>query len=149
MRVRFEVAFPQPAEEVFPYLADPSTWPSWVPGIERRPAGDGPIATGARWDSIDKVGPLRIRFTDELVELEPGRRVVFTQSAPWNGRTELSCERRQGATLVRVSFDATPSGLLMPLRLLPDRLAARLWRSDFERLRTMLAGTGPVPAGSA
>jgi uncharacterized protein YndB with AHSA1/START domain len=150
VRIRFEVSFSQPVERVFPLLVDPSTWGSWSPAVvERRRIGEGPIAPGARWASIDKVGPFRIHFSDELVELEPDRRVVFRHSAPWDGRTEFACEERQGATLVRATFDARPGGLLAPLRLLPDSLASRVWKSDFERLEAVVTGTGPRPAGSA
>jgi uncharacterized protein YndB with AHSA1/START domain len=150
VRIRFEVSFSQPAERVFPYLADPSTWRSWSPAVvERRRIGEGPIVVGARWTSIDKVGPFRIQFTDELVEFEPDCRVVFRHSAPWNGQTAFVCERRQGATLVRAALDARPRGLLTPLRLLPDSLASRVWKSDFERLESVVTATGPMTAGSA
>jgi hypothetical protein len=41
--------------------------------------------------------------------------------------------------------DATPGGRLTPLRLMPDSLASRIWKSDFERLGTVLDGEGSHP----
>jgi mannose-6-phosphate isomerase-like protein (cupin superfamily) len=150
MRIDLECWYPAPVERVFPFLADASTWPEWSDGaVTRRRVGDGPIAPGRIWEAVDRLGPLRIRFHDELVELRPGRRAAWRHSAPWNGTTVFEVESRSGGTQVAAHFVARPSGSLQVLRLLPDALASRIWMADFEQLRSVLSDAdGPIPAGT-
>lgn len=130
-----------PVEGVFPYLADPTRWGEYISGVvERRQLTPGPPTVGTTWSSVDRIGPFRVRFTDELVALEPGRLVVFAQSAPWNSREETVCEADGRTTRVRIVFDGHPSGWLRLLDLMPDRMAAGAsYGQDFKRLEQLLA----------
>lgn len=148
MRIRFQVAYAASAERVFPYLVDASTWPRWSPpAIERRRIDSGPPRPGSRWASADRVGPMTVRFTDELVELDPDRRVVWRHTAPWNARTVMTCTPSATGTVVTADFTADPTGRLRPLRLIPGRLAIRIWRSDFMRLAAILESEGATSTG--
>ncbi|RPH35584.1 MAG: hypothetical protein EHM90_03945, partial [Chloroflexi bacterium] len=88
-RVTLDVVIGHPPERVFPYLADPERWPEFAPAVaSRRRIGDGSQTVGSRWAAVDRIGPFRIRFTDELGEVEPDARVAWLSSAPWNSRVE-------------------------------------------------------------
>jgi len=92
------------------------------------------------------IGPFPFRFTDELVELEPNRRVVWWSSAPWNARVEYACEADgDGATRIHATYQGDISG---SLRLLVGWLpaAATHWilAQDFRRLRRVLASDVPA-----
>ena len=139
MRIDFTISFAQPVEVVFPYLADPSTWGDYVPAVvERSLKTDGPIGPGSTWKSIDRVGPFRVEFTDELVELESDRRVRWRHSPPWNALTECLVEPTESGCDVSVHFEARLTGKLRWMDLMPDAMATRVLRADFERLRRLL-----------
>jgi uncharacterized protein YndB with AHSA1/START domain len=144
MRIDVKHTFAAPVEVVFPYLADPARWSEYIPGVEeRRQLTPGTAGPGTTWSSVDKLGPFRIHFTDELTALEPHRRIVFRQSAPWNSWEESVCEPQGDRTLVTVHFEAQPSGWLRLLDLMPDSMAARAsYGQDFQRLDRLLAKTG-------
>lgn len=148
--MRFDLAFrfDAPVERVFPYLAEPSRWHEWVAAVEeRRQVGDGPVGVGTTWRSVDRIGPMRIRFTDELVDLEANRRVAWRHSAPWNAVTEYVCEPETGGARLTVHFEGRLSGRLWLLDLLPDRLAARAVVRDLDRLRKILTADATAPDG--
>lgn len=145
MRIDFTLPFAQPPEVVFPYLADPSTWGDYISGaLERTLISDGPVGPGSRWRCLDKVGPLRVEYTDELLELEPDRRVRWRHGPPWNATTEALIEPTDGGSNVTVRFEGRLSGKLRWMDLVPDLLATRVFRRDYERLRTLL-GSGVLP----
>ena len=55
-----------PVEQVFDYLADPTRWHEFAPAVvSRRQIGDGQPGIGTRWTAVDRIGPMKIRFTDE------------------------------------------------------------------------------------
>jgi uncharacterized protein YndB with AHSA1/START domain len=140
MLIEFSFRFDQPVETLFPYLAEPSKWPEFVPNgvVERTRIGEGPVGPGTKWKAVDRVGPLRVEFTDELIELEPNRRVAWRHSAPWNASTVYDVVDDEGGSLVSVHFEGKLTGKLRWLDLVPDSLATRIFRGDFERLRALL-----------
>jgi len=145
MKIDFELAFAQPVEVVFPYVSDPSTYGAYVPAvIERTLTGDGPVGPGSVWRAVDKVGPLRIEFTEELVDIDAGRRVLWRHGSPWNASTECLVEPTQDGSVLTVHFTANFTGRLRWLDLLPNALAGRVFRADFERLRRLL-DSGALP----
>jgi uncharacterized protein YndB with AHSA1/START domain len=146
-RVEVHAAIDQPVERVFRYLADPLRWHEFAPAcVYRRQIGDEPPVVGTRWEATDMIGPFAFRFTDELVELEPNRRVVWWSSAPWNARVDYACEA-DGArgTWIHATYHGDISG---PLRMLVGWLPgwATHWilAQDFRRLRRVLARKIPA-----
>lgn len=142
MRTVFSVRYEHPVERVFPYLSEPEKWLEYVPAlIERTRLDDGPVQPGTVWKSADRVGPMTVEFTDELIDLDVDRRVKFKQSAPWNSLTEYTVQAEDGATVVNVRFEAIPSGKLWWLGLIPDRLASRIYKEAFDELGDVLDDT--------
>ena len=131
-----------PVERVSACLADPMRWHEFAPAcIYRRQIGDGPPGVGTRWEATDLIGPFPMRFTDELVELEPNRRVVWWSSAPWNARVEYACEPAgDGGTRIRATYDGDISGRLRILvGWIPASVTHWILAGDFRRLRRLLA----------
>lgn len=147
-RVEIAVRLDHPVDRVFAYLADPERWHEFAPAVAlRRRIGDGPPVVGARWTAIDRIGPFRVHFVDELVEHEPNRRVVWSSSAPWNARTEYACEPHGGGTRVRARYEGDIEGWLRLLGVVPARVMAKVLEQDFRRLRLRLAQRAhPTPA---
>jgi uncharacterized protein YndB with AHSA1/START domain len=146
MKIDFDVLYAQPTEVIFPYVADPSTYADYVPAVvERTLISDGPPGPGSVWRGVDKVGPIKFEWTEELVELEPGRRVLWRHGPPWNATTEVRVEPRDRGSILSVHFEGRLTGRIRWMELLPDALATRIFRADFERLRSLL-DSGALPA---
>jgi hypothetical protein len=140
-RVEVTATLDHPVERVFAYLADPLRWHAFAPAcIYRRQIGEGPPAIGTQWEATDLIGPFPMRFVDELVDLEPNRRVVWWSSAPWNARVEYACETDgEGGTLIRATYQGDISGSLRILvGWLPPRLTHWILAQDFRRLGGVL-----------
>jgi uncharacterized protein YndB with AHSA1/START domain len=148
MKIDIEVNMGHSVEALWPYLAEPERWVEWIPGlVERSRIDDGPMQPGSTWKSVDRVGPVRVEFTDKLVEIEPMRRVAFEQSAPWNGWGEYLLESiDETAALLSVRFEAQPTGAIRFLDWFPDALSAYIMKKDYARLDSLLdeleTGTG-------
>ena len=139
--VEVDARIAQPVERVFAYLADPLRWREFAPAcVYRRQIGDQPPSVGTRWMSTDRIGPFDFHFIDELAELEPGRRVVWLSSAPWNARVEYACESDGSGTRIHASYEGDVTGSLAVLVGWLPRFATRwILAQDFRRLARVLA----------
>jgi hypothetical protein len=62
-------------EEIFDYLLDPLNFPEWDDSVvSARREDPAPLAVGSRTAVFHRMGPLRMRTTEELIELNPPRR---------------------------------------------------------------------------
>ena len=139
-RVVLDVRMPHPPERVYPYLADPARWPDFAPAVEfRQRIGDGAPEVGSRWWAIDRIGPFRVRFADVLERIEPGRRVVWHSTTPWNSRVEYVCEADGRGTRVRARYEGDIAGWLGFTALLPGPVWRRILLRDFRGLTRVLA----------
>ena len=139
MKTVFTITYEHPIHKVFPYLAEPERWLEYVPAlIERTKIGDGPVGPGTKWRSIDRVGPLKVEFTDELVELEPNSRVVFRQSSPWNSLVEYRVEADGDRTVLHVHWEGKLEGKIWWLDLMPDSWATKVFMTEMKRIGDVL-----------
>lgn len=138
--VEVEATIGQPVEQVFAYLADPLRWRDFAPAcVFRRQIGDQPPAVGTRWMSTDRIGPFDFHFIDELAVLEPGRRVVWLSSAPWNARVEYICEPDGSGTRIHASYEGDVGGSLrLVVGWLPPFATRWILAQDFRRLARVL-----------
>jgi uncharacterized protein YndB with AHSA1/START domain len=140
-RVEVTATLDHPVERVFAYLADPMRWHDFAPAcIYRRQIGAEAPRVGTRWEATDLIGPFPMRFVDELLELEPNRRVAWWSSAPWNARVEYACEpTSEGGTQVRATYEGNISGsLCLLVGWLPGRVTWWILAQDFRRLGHVL-----------
>jgi hypothetical protein len=129
----------RPIEPVFAYLENPVRWPEFAPAVVmRRPLDPGPPVVGARWAAMDRIGPFRFRFTDELVAHEPPSRVVWDSSAPWNARVEYVCTPDVAGTRVHARYEGDLAGGLRALGAVPPALMGWILGRDFVRLERIL-----------
>lgn len=138
--VTVDATIDRPPAQVFAYLADPTSWPRFVPAVVlRRRIGSGPVRVGSRWQATDRIGPFRIHFTDELAVLERDRRVAWLSSAPWNARTEYVLRPAADGTRIRATYEGDVGGWLRLLAWLPGPIVALILAQDFRRLRSLMA----------
>jgi len=107
--------------------------------VLRRQIGEGPAGIGTKWAAIDRIGPFKVHFSDELVELDADRRVVWHSTAPWNSRVEYVCLPEPGGTRVLARYEGDVAGWLRLVALLPTAVLARILERDFKGLRARLA----------
>ena len=139
-RVEIEPRIDHPPERVFAYLANPSRWHEFAPAVMlRRQIGEGPPAVGTRWAAVDRIGPFKIHFTDELVVRDADRRVVWHSTAPWNSHVEYICVAEGEGTRVLARYEGDVAGWLRLVALLPTAILARILERDFTGLRARLA----------
>jgi carbon monoxide dehydrogenase subunit G len=78
IRVERTVTVDRPVDEVAKYLSDFRTTEQWDPHTARCEREDtGPLGVGSRFVNTQRIGPLRSKYTYEITEFEPGRRVVL------------------------------------------------------------------------
>jgi uncharacterized protein YndB with AHSA1/START domain len=151
-RVSLDARLSHPPARVFPYLADPARWPEFAPAVEFRQRIDGGLAEiGSRWWAVDRIwGPFKVRFADVLELIEPGHRVVWHSTSPWNSRVEYVCVADGGGTRVLADYEGDVAGWLRLVALLPTFVLRRILLRDFRGLsrvldaeeRTAAAGPG-------
>jgi hypothetical protein len=129
-----------PLDRVFGYLVDPLRWHEFAPAVVfRRQIGDQQSGIGARWMATDRIGVFDFHFVDELIDLEPNRRVVWRSSAPWNARVEYTCTPIASDTGIHARYEGDISGSLRLLAApVPPPLARWILAQDFRRLQRRL-----------
>jgi uncharacterized protein YndB with AHSA1/START domain len=145
-QVRLEAVIAHPPARVFPFLADPARWHEFAPAVvERVRMGTvGDPVVGARWAAVDRIGPFKIHFVDELVTLNTNELVVWDSTTPWNSRVEYRCIAEAGGTRILASYQGDVAGWLRLVALLPTPVLRRILLRDFHGLRRRLADPDSV-----
>ena len=139
---RFEhtVEIARAPEEVFAYLTDLRNLPEWQASlVEVRPEREGAVEVGTRFREVRSAMGRRVESAVEVTELEPPR--VFTvraTSGPLPFTVRHTLDGTDGATRLRVEAEGEPRGALRFAGPMVMRAAERQFRSDFERLKTVL-----------
>ena len=140
-RVVLDTFLPHPPDRVYPYLADPARWPQFAPAVEfRQRIGEGTADVGSRWWAVDRIGPFRVRFADILESAEPGRRVVWHSTSPWNSRVEYRCTPESAGTRVHAVYEGDIAGWLSLTAFLPGFAWRWILLRDFRGLTRVLNG---------
>jgi uncharacterized protein YndB with AHSA1/START domain len=121
-------------EQVFDVLNDGWTYPLWVVGASRmRDVDEDWPAQGSRLHHSFGVWPLLIDDSTEVLEIEPGRRLVL-EARGWpigKARVEITVEAAGDDSLVTITEDATGG----PAQLVPELL--RQPTIDFRNRETL------------
>jgi len=132
----------RPAEEVFDYVVDPSTFPEWQQGVVRGHMDSSPTHVGSRCTTVRSIGGRQREVTTEITEFDPPCRWADRGiEGPIRAIVEVTVEALPGATGSRatISVDFTGHGigrLLVPLLVRPQ--AAREMPSNMQRLKQRL-----------
>ena len=110
--VAVEALLPCSREVVASYAGDPSNAPQWYANIvsvswQTSP----PVAVGSRMDFEARFLGRRLNYTYEVVELEPGERLVMrTADGPFPMETTYTWVSVPDGTCMRLRNRGTPSG---------------------------------------
>ena len=139
--VEVEALIPFPREEVAAFAGDPTNAPEWYANIRsvqwRTPP---PVAVGSQMDFEARFLGRRLAYTYEVVELEPGRRLVMrTADGPFPMETTYIWEDRDGGTFMRLRNRGEPSGFAKVAAPMMARAMTGAMRKDLARLAERLA----------
>jgi uncharacterized protein YndB with AHSA1/START domain len=136
--IREHIEIERPREEVFRYVADFENLPEFcVTSASARKLTDGPVGRGTVFEQVFRMPVGKMRANVELVDFEPGVRLVYQGDA--GPRVRGTCEFTDagpGRTALAYTLELTAGGLLKPLF---SWLLARQTRQDLRKLREVLA----------
>jgi len=126
--------------EVAAYAGDPTNAPTWYVNITsvdwRTPP---PVAVGSRMDFVARFLGRRIAYTYEVVELDPGERLVMrTADGPFPMETTYTWEPFGDSTRMTLRNRGMPSGFSTMAGPLMERAMRRATTKDLARLKTIL-----------
>ena len=136
-----EVEIARPVDEVAQYAADPSRAPEWYENIRSVEwVTAPPLAVGSRTAFVASFLGRRLAYTYEVVEWEPGRRLVMrTAEGPFPMETTYEWEPRgEDRTLMTLRNRGEPSGFARMGAPMMARAMRRANRADLDRLKHLL-----------
>jgi uncharacterized membrane protein len=138
--VTVETEIARPREEVAAYVADWRNDPTWIGALrDVRLETDGPVGVGSRVARVASFLGRRIEYVNEVVDYEPGRRLLMRSvKAPFPMTVLYEFEDAGGGTRVRIRAGGDASGFYRLAAPLLDRAVARGIRGDLARLKTVL-----------
>ena len=141
MDVEVEAVIPYPREEVAAYAGDPTNAPEWYANIESvRWRTPPPTALGSKMAFEARFLGRRLAYTYEVVEFEPGRRLVMrTADGPFPMETTYTWEQVAGGTLMKLRNRGAPSGFAKVAAPVMAKAMQSAMGKDLNRLARRLA----------
>lgn len=146
--VRVECTIERPVAEVAAYASDPSKAPDWYANIVSvNWLTPPPVQVGSRMDFVAHFLGRRLAYTYEVVELDPGRKLVMrTADGPFPMETTYQWEpAREGATRMTLRNRGTPSGFARISAPVMERAMTRATTKDLARLKGILEASDSEP----
>lgn len=138
-----EIVIDRPVEEVAAFAADPANAPTWYVNIKEVAWETAPpLAVGSRVAFVAHFLGRRIAYTYEVLEHEPGRRLVMsTAQGPFPMRTEYTWAPAEGGgTHMTLRNAGAPSGFASVAAPLMGVAMRRANVKDLARLKEVLEG---------
>lgn len=138
--VAVEALIPYPLEVVASYAGDPGNAPEWYANIVSvRWRTPPPVAVGSRVEFEARFLGRRLRYTYEVVELQPGARLVMrTADGPFPMETTYTWEPVPGGTRMELRNRGAPSGFGKVAAPLMARAMTSAMTKDLARLTERL-----------
>jgi uncharacterized membrane protein len=140
--VRSEIVIDRPRAEVAAYAADPGNATEWYENIKVAEwRSEPPLAIGSRVAFTAEFMGRRLTYTYEVVELEPGERLVMrTTEGPFPMETTYAWSDAQGGTGTRMTLRnrGEPSGFARVAAPVMARAMRRANTKDLQRLKALL-----------
>jgi uncharacterized membrane protein len=136
-----ETTIRRPVDVVAAYAADPTNAPEWYANIESVAwRSEPPVAVGSRLDFVAKFLGRTLSYTYEVVELDPGVRLVMrTAEGPFPMETTYTWDAADaGATRMTLRNRGTPSGFASVGAPMMAAAMRRANRKDLARLKQIL-----------
>ncbi len=149
--VQVETVIARPVAEVAAFAGDPTNAPVWysrISAVEWQTSP--PVTVGSRMDFVAHFLRRRLAYTYEVVELDPGRRLVMrTAQGPFPMQTTYTWEEVAGdATRMTLRNTGEPSGfagVAAPAMVVAMR---RAMTGDLARLKDLLETRAGGSAGA-
>jgi uncharacterized membrane protein len=136
-----EVVIGRPVDVVATYVGDPSNAPEWYANIESVDwQTEPPVEVGSRMDFVAHFLGRRLAYTSEVVELDPGRRLVMrTAQGPFPMETSYEWSPvSEIATRMTLRNRGEPSGFAGIAAPLMAASMRRANTKDLARLKELL-----------
>jgi uncharacterized membrane protein len=144
--VHTEVVIERPVDVVAGYAADPGNSPNWYVNIDSVSwESPPPLAVGSRIAFVARFLGRRLAYTFEVVEHEPGRRLVMrTAQGPFPMETTYTwAPAGAGATRMTLRNRGEPAGFASVAAPVMAAAMRRANRKDLARLKSVLERPGP------
>jgi uncharacterized membrane protein len=131
----------RPVQEVAEYAGDPSNAPTWYANIDSVDwRTDPPVRIGSRLAFVARFLGRRLEYTYEIVELEPGARLVMrTARGPFPMETTYTWEPAgAGSTRMTLRNRGRPAGFSKLVGPLMAPAMRRANRKDLAALKEIL-----------
>jgi uncharacterized membrane protein len=139
--VRSAITIERPVEKVADYAADPSNAPEWYINIESvQWKTEPPVKVGSRVEFVARFLGRRLRYTYEIVELVPTKRLVMrTAEGPFPMETSYEwTSSGETATTMTLRNRGEPSGFSRLVSPLMTTAMRRANQKDLRRLKSIL-----------
>ena len=139
--VQVETVIERPVDLVSAFAGDPTNAPQWYANIRsvdwRTPP---PVAVGSRMDFVAQFRGKRLAYTYEVVELEPGERLVMrTAEGPFPMETTYGWEPTDdGGTRMTLRNRGNPTGFTRVAAPVMEVAMRRATTKDLARLKALL-----------
>jgi len=136
-----ETTIARPVGVVADYAGDPTTAPTWYANIDSVEWETAPpLAVGSRMAFVARFLGRRLAYTYEVVDLEPGRRLVMrTAQGPFPMETTYTWEPLgPDATRMTLRNRGEPAGFAAVTAPVMASAMRRANRKDLARLRAVL-----------
>ena len=136
----------RPAEEVFAYVTDPSTFPEWQNGVVRGHMNESPTRVGSECTTVRNIGGREREVHTTITDYDPPRRWADRGvHGPIRAIVEVLVEPIADGSQSRVTINLDFTGhgigrLLVPLVV--RRQAAREMPENMRRLKQRLEAAG-------
>ena len=136
----------RPAEEVFAYVTDPSTFPEWQSGVVRGHMNESPTRVGSQCTTVRNIGGREREVHTTITDYDPPRRWADRGvHGPIRAIVEVLVEPIADGSQSRVTINLDFTGhgigrLLVPLVV--RRQAAREMPENMRRLKQRLETAG-------
>jgi uncharacterized protein YndB with AHSA1/START domain len=134
------VRIERPAEEVFDYVSDPTTYPRWNSAVQSvRETSPGADGVGATYSMERELPDGRAENDLEVVEVNrPSLFVIRTTSGPTPFLYRYVLADEEGGTLLQLSAEVELGGLAGALGPIASRAVKRGVDSNFADLKRIL-----------
>ena len=136
----------RPAEEVFAYVTDPSTFPEWQSGVVRGHMNESPTRVGSECTTVRNIGGREREVHTTITDYDPPRRWADRGvHGPIRAIVEVLVESIADGSQSRVTINLDFTGhgigrLLVPFVV--RRQAAREMPENMRRLKQRLEAAG-------
>src|SRR5215210_2491505 len=140
MDVQVQTDIAGPRERVAAYLFDWRNDTSWIGGIsEAQRVDDGEFGVGSRVARVARFLGKRIEYVNEVVELEPGRRLAMRSvKGPFPMRVTYEVEDADAGTQVRLRNEGDASRAYRVAGPFLALAVRRATHRDLDRLKRIL-----------